>query len=152
MNYTHLVSVAALVVNEEREVLLIKSPDRGWEYPGGIVEPHETLQEALFREVEEETGVQIEIISFVGISKILDRDIVNIDFVCKYTGGDLQTSNESLEVKWVSKEQAFELVQYPLTQKRLKNMLSCETKMYCFGFKKEPFQVMDEADYPIGLM
>lgn len=53
MNYTHFVSVAALVVNEKNEVLLINSPKRGWEYPGGMVEPHESLQEALIREVLE---------------------------------------------------------------------------------------------------
>ena len=39
MQYTHFVSVAALVVNETDEVLLIKSPNRGWEYPRGMVEP-----------------------------------------------------------------------------------------------------------------
>lgn len=43
MQYTHFVSVAALVTNEMNEVLLIKSPNRGWEYPGGMVEPGNIL-------------------------------------------------------------------------------------------------------------
>ena len=54
MNPTHLVSVAALVTNEKGEILLVKSPLRGWEYPGGLIEPGETFQEALHREFREE--------------------------------------------------------------------------------------------------
>ena len=52
MNYTHFVSVAGLVYNENEEILLIKSSWRGWEYPGGMVEPGETFQESLIREIK----------------------------------------------------------------------------------------------------
>lgn len=61
MNPTHLVSVAALVTNEKGEILLVNSPWRGWEYPGGLIEPGETFQEALHREIREESGVEVEI-------------------------------------------------------------------------------------------
>ena len=61
MQYTHFVSVAALVTNEAGEVLLIKSPNRGWEYLGGMVEPGESLERALYREIKEETGVYVAI-------------------------------------------------------------------------------------------
>ncbi len=44
MNYTHFVSVAGLVSNDSGEILLINSPRRGWEYPGGMVEPGETFK------------------------------------------------------------------------------------------------------------
>ncbi|BBF45331.1 hypothetical protein lbkm_4098 [Lachnospiraceae bacterium KM106-2] len=40
-------------------MLLLKSPRRGWGYPGGMVEPGETLEEALHREIKEETGVNV---------------------------------------------------------------------------------------------
>ena len=80
MEHTHLVSVAALVTNERGEILLVNSPWRGWEYPGGLIEPGETFQEALHREIQEEAGVEVEITGFVGICKNLERDIVNIDF------------------------------------------------------------------------
>ena len=36
MEYTHLVSVAALLTNEKGEIILVNSPWRGWEYPGGL--------------------------------------------------------------------------------------------------------------------
>ncbi|WP_458463791.1 NUDIX domain-containing protein, partial [Paenibacillus sp.] len=47
MNPTHFVSVAALVTNDEGQILLINSPWRGWEYPGGLIEPGETFQDAI---------------------------------------------------------------------------------------------------------
>jgi 8-oxo-dGTP diphosphatase len=34
----HIVSAAAIVINEKNEILLIKGPRRGWEMPGGQVE------------------------------------------------------------------------------------------------------------------
>ena len=119
MEYTHFVSVAGLVCNDKDEILLLKSPTRGWEYPGGMVEPGETLQDALIREVKEETGVDIKITGFIGVCKNIQKDIVNIDFSCKYTGGDLATSDESLDLKWVRRDEALDLVTFPLTKKRL---------------------------------
>ena len=98
MEYTHLVSVAALISNDKGEILLVNSPRRGWEYPGGIIEPGETFEQALKREVREESGVEIEITGFVGICKNVDKDIVNIDFTARYTGGELTVIEESTEV------------------------------------------------------
>jgi 8-oxo-dGTP diphosphatase len=151
MEYTHFVSAAALVINHENEILLLKSPDRGWEYPGGMVESGETFQETVIREVLEETGVEVEILSFAGVSINIERNIVNMDFICRYKKGDLKTSDESLELKWVKKEDAFEMVSNPLTKKRLKNMLLNSKDIYCFGFKKEPFSTINDKYYSIGL-
>ena len=149
MEYTHFVSVAALVYNQKDEVLLIKSPRRGWEYPGGMVEPGETFEQALNREIEEETGVKILIRSFAGISKNIQSDIVNIDFICEYTYGDLKTSDESLEVKWVKREEALSYITNPLTEKRLSNMLKLTSQMYCLSFTREPFEFVEDNWYEV---
>lgn len=150
MNYTHFVSVAGLVSNDSGEILLINSPRRGWEYPGGMVEPGETFEDALIREVKEESGVDVEITGFIGLCKNVERDIVNIDFSCKYIKGEFSTSDESLEVRWVKRESALDMVTFPLTKKRLKNMLSGNDKVNCFGFKREPFEVVVEENYRVG--
>ena len=63
-----------------------------------MVEPGETIQEALIREVKEESGADIEIVGFVGICKNIVMNSMNIDFICKYVGGPLTTSDESSEV------------------------------------------------------
>ncbi|MBR4668270.1 MAG: NUDIX domain-containing protein [Butyrivibrio sp.] len=150
MEYTHFVSVAGLVCNDKDEILLLESPRRGWEYPGGMVEPGEALQDALIREIKEETGVDVEITGFIGVCKNIKKDVVNIDFSCKYLRGDLATSDESLHVKWVKKEEALSLVTFPLTKKRLENMLSADEKVTCFNFKREPFEVVSEGKYTFG--
>lgn len=62
MNYpVHIVSVGGLIENDEGKILMLKSPDRGWEIPGGQVEEGESLTDALKREVKEETGIDIEV-------------------------------------------------------------------------------------------
>lgn len=150
MEYTHFVSVAGLVYNDKDEVLLLESPNRGWEYPGGMVEPGETLQDALIREIKEETGADVEITGFIGVCKNIQKDVVNIDFSCKYIGGELATSDESLHVKWVNKDDALNLVTFPLTIKRLENMLTTGETISCFNFKREPFEIVAEGKFTVG--
>ena len=148
---THLVSVAALVTNEEEKILLVKSPWRGWEYPGGLIEPGETFQQALHREIREEAGVEVEITGFVGICKNVEKDIVNIDFTCRYVSGELTTSEESTEVIWATPEEAFALITFPLTKKRLQQMLSGskDAKLFCFK-RSDGFAVVEEREFSLG--
>ena len=151
MEHTHLVSVAALVTNDKGEILLVNSPWRGWEYPGGLIEPGESFEAALKREVREESGMEVEITGFVGICKNLERDIVNIDFTARCTGGKLTTSEESTEVGWFTPEEAMKVITFPLTRKRLANMLSGDKTVHLFGFRRENgFEVAEELEYPVG--
>ena len=150
MEPTHLVSVAALVTNDNGEILLVKSPWRGWEYPGGLIEPGETFQEALHREIREESGVEVEITGFVGICKNIEKNIVNIDFTARYIGGALTTSEESTEVIWATPEQARNMITFPLTRKRLENMLSGRGEAALFCFKREPFSVVEDHIFSVG--
>ena len=150
MEPNHLVSVAGLVTNDEGKILLVNSPWRGWEYPGGLIEPGETFEEALHREIREEAGVEVEILSFVGICKNVEKNIVNIDFTCRYLSGELTTSEESTEVIWATPEQALDMITFPLTKKRLKNMLSGDNNAHLFGFIREPFTVVEDIAFPVG--
>lgn len=151
MEPTHKVSVAGLVTNEEGKILLVNSPWRGWEYPGGLIEPGETFQEALHREIREEAGVEVEITGFVGICKNVEKDIVNIDFTCRYVGGELTTSEESTEVIWATPEEAFQMITFPLTKKRLQQMLSGSKDARLFCFKRENgFEVVEDSSFSVG--
>lgn len=150
MKHTHFVSCAALVTNQEGKILLVKSPWRGWEYPGGLIEPGETFQNALRREVKEEAGVEIEITGFIGICKNIEKDIVNIDFSAQYISGELTPSAESTEVVWATPEEALNLITFPLTKKRLSNMLSGKKEVSLFCFRRDPFDVVEENNYSVG--
>ena len=151
MEHNHFVSCAALVTNDEGKILLVKSPWRGWEYPGGLIEPGETFRNCLKREVREEAGVEIEILGFVGICKNVERDIVNIDFTARYVSGQLTPSDESTEVIWATAEEAFDLITFPLTRKRLQNMLAAREEAALFCFRREnSFEVVEDCLYPLG--
>lgn len=57
-------TASALIINEESKVLLVNHKKLGvWLYPGGHVETNETPDETVIREVKEETGLDVEIIS-----------------------------------------------------------------------------------------
>lgn len=153
---THTVATGGLVLNEKDEILLVKNPVKGWEFPGGIVENGETVPQALIREIREESGVTVNIIKIVGIYSNTKKrkgyhgvkeipTIVNIDFICQYVSGDLTTSNESLEVKWFTKEGAVAIVN-PRQKVRLQKMLSGKAGFTCIGFHvdDENNMVVDE--------
>ncbi len=132
----HMIAACGLVENEKGEVLLQKSPKRGWEFPGGVVEPGETILDALKREIREETGCEVEVTAFVGVFQNLSQKdgygplegcklppITNFAFRCRYLRGIPRGSDESDSVGWFSKEEATAMVSYPTYDKRLASML-----------------------------
>jgi 8-oxo-dGTP diphosphatase len=151
MDKNHFVSVAGLVVNDKSEVLLVKNPRRGWEFPGGMVEPGETLQEALLREIFEESGINVTISGFIGVYKNIKSDIVNLDFCCRYESGMPTTSEESLEVGWFPMSEVIQMMENPLYETRIKNMLSNNSNMFCCAFSKNPFLWVVNDEFKVGL-
>ncbi|WP_394795604.1 NUDIX hydrolase [Armatimonas sp.] len=123
--FRHIVAVSGLVSDPlTGKVLLIRSPRRGWEFPGGQVEEDESLTEALVREVQEETGVTVEVTELVGIYSNTRSHIVMFGFLCEWLNGELTTSPESLEVAWVERGKALERITNPAIHDRLRDMLN----------------------------
>jgi 8-oxo-dGTP diphosphatase len=88
--------VAAAVVNEAGQLLAVRRRDNGhWEPPGGILELDETIQAGLVREVQEETGVQVEPVALSGVYKNMRRGIIALVFRCRIVAGEPQPTAEA---------------------------------------------------------
>lgn len=158
MNYpVHIVAVGGLIENEEGKILMVKSPDRGWEIPGGQVEAGETITDALKREVKEETGIDIEVGDLKAvhsnISKRVQPDgispigsIVSFGFTGKAVSGELTTSDESLEVNWFDKEEMLNIINEEFMRDKVRYMLNCDGKVAYVVFSRNPY-VLHEAQY-----
>lgn len=138
----HIVATGALVSNSAGEVLLIDSPWRGWEFPGGQVEEGEDIVSALKREVMEETGVEITVGSMVGMYTNLTHSVLITTFLADYVSGELTTSKESLQVKWVSRQQALADVTHPTVHMRLQDMLDYNGSTVYRAYTIEPYKLV----------
>ena len=77
----------------------------GWEFPGGKIEPGETPEEAIKREIKEELDTEIEIVKFLDtVEYDYPKFHLSMDcFICKVVSGDL-VLKEHEAAKWLTKE------------------------------------------------
>jgi 8-oxo-dGTP diphosphatase len=121
--------VGALIF-EDGKILLVergKEPLKGyWSLPGGIVETGEKLEDAVRREVAEETGLDVEPYSMFEIFERIIPDAsrpdvdgkpeyhyVLIDYLCRRLSGEPAPASDVSRVEWVSEQN---LRQYRLTE------------------------------------
>jgi 8-oxo-dGTP diphosphatase len=108
------VGVGAVIVHEGRVVLIQrgKEPLKGrWVIPGGTVELGESLQEAVVREVQEETGLVVQpgevVLVFDRILKVegeIRYHYVIVDYRCAYVKGTLRAGSDAMAAAWVLPE------------------------------------------------
>jgi 8-oxo-dGTP pyrophosphatase MutT (NUDIX family) len=85
-----IVSVWAIIFDEQRRVLLLKHTHddaHPWGLPSGCVEKGESLNQALRREVLEETGWPIEVRSLLAVEHDNPLPVVRVAYLCRITGG-----------------------------------------------------------------
>ena len=126
MMQTHpKVGVGAVILDGDC-VLLVKrghAPLKGeWSLPGGAVELGETLEEALAREVLEETGLQVAVGPLVEIFERIEKSpdglvayhFVIVDYACTPVSGTVQHASDADDARWV---RISELPIFRVTQK-----------------------------------
>jgi 8-oxo-dGTP pyrophosphatase MutT (NUDIX family) len=108
---------ACAVIRDARGwILLHQRSDNGfWALPGGGLDLGESYAECCVREVQEETGLKVDILRLVGIYSSPTENVIRYPdgranqsasalFECRVTGGELRLDHESLQLEWFDPE------------------------------------------------
>ncbi|MEJ2889710.1 NUDIX hydrolase [Actinomycetospora aeridis] len=132
-------SVTAAVRDGGGRLLLIHKIDNDyWALPGGAMDLGESIRDAAVREVEEETGVHVEVTGLVGIYTdpghvmVYDDGEVRQEFsVCfhaRYVSGEpREDGTETKAARWVEPNEVPELSIHPTMRRRIEAALSGAT-------------------------
>lgn len=95
------VSIKGVIIHEN-EILLLKNEREEWELPGGKLEPHETLEDCLIREIKEETNLVVTVERFLkpyiyNIANLIPVLILPFHCRCK-NFDDILISHEHKEI------------------------------------------------------
>lgn len=153
---THIVAAAGYVFDKEGNLLMIKTPNRGWDCTGGQIEEGEDLEAGVLREIMEESGIKAKVKCLCAVYSNVGKHLfydgvttvptkVMFDFICEYESGECRTSEESKEVIWVPKEKALEYVTTPVLRYRFEKILNFQGRVtYASYLTKPEFKVLTE--------
>ena len=125
-NRGYNLGVGGAVVRDNRLLLVRRASRRGrgnWQVPGGFVEPDETIEKAVVREVREEAGVTGEVQGVIGLRNRCDPDIGNslyIVLLMKPLRGEPQPDMEEVDrAEYLTLEQIERLEQVPAINREI---------------------------------
>jgi NAD+ diphosphatase len=100
ISYPRISPAIIVLVERDGRLLLARShrhPAGFYSVLAGFVEPGETLEEAVRREVQEEVGLEIADIRYFGSQPWPFPNSLMIAFTCRYAGGEIQVDPAELE-------------------------------------------------------
>ena len=124
-------TVSAVIFNPENKILLCRSHkwDDKFVIPGGHIETGESMEEALRREIKEETGLEIRNIELVSLKECIHSDsfhekrhFIFIDYTCRTDSSEVTLNEEAQEYRWVDLEKIDELPMGGFTESLLKRL------------------------------
>ena len=148
-----LLCAAACIQDEQGRYLLVRTPLRGWEFPGGVVEPGESLTTGLLREVEEESGYAVKPLRLLALMSNISSHPPKLIalYSAQVIGGSLKTSDETPEVGWFLPEAAETLIQHPANALRWQigraATEAAQTGIYHAVYTLFPFELIEGKYY-----
>ena len=110
--YPHVTPATLILVHDGPRLLLAHKPGWGNRYSilAGFVEPGESLEDCVRREVREEVGVELAELSYAGSQPWPYPHQLMVGFTAQYAGGDIQVDGEELDqADWFTRETLPEL-------------------------------------------
>jgi len=110
-----MIKVTCAVIVVRDKVLVVQrgenmSMPNKWEFPGGKIEPNETEQDCILREIKEELNIEIQLIQKLNPSTFHypNQSIQLIPFLANHTSGELQLT-EHKNHQWLEKKELIKL-------------------------------------------
>lgn len=115
---TFRMAAKAFIVNDKNEVLILKESSdyeegtnpRKWLIPGGRIEPGESYDDTLMREIDEETGLEVEIEDIITMGEWRPKingdqfQITAVFFECRAEDNEIRLSDEHTDYNWINPE------------------------------------------------
>ena len=125
-------TVGALIFGPDDRIFLMRSHKWRAKYviPGGHIELGERMEQALHREIKEETGLMIRDVRFLCHQEFVyddrywkPRHFIFFDFFCRTDSTDVTLNDEAQDYIWVTLDQALELPVEPYTVRAIEAYL-----------------------------
>ena len=112
-----------MIYDKEKDLILIQERTKSWKgcaFPGGHVEPNESIVDSVIREIKEETGLEISNPKLIGVRDWIENNerTVSLLFMTTSFKGDIIASTEEGRIFWVERNKI-------------------ETLDFAYGFKQQ---------------
>jgi len=134
-------AASAVVADPDGRILLARRRDNElWTIPGGAMEPGETIAQTAMREVKEETGIEVVVVSLIGIYsdphhvvEYADGEVrqqFSVCFACRPTGTVAERDDEMSEVGFFPPDAIGAMDIHPSIRLRIEHYLALRTEPY----------------------
>lgn len=127
-------STTAVVTDDQDRILLIRRRDNDlWALPGGGMDLGESIVDTAVREVNEETGLDVEVTGLIGVytnprhvMAYTDGEVrqqFSLCFRTRLIGGELRIDSESTDIAWNQPQDIPSLNMHPSMRLRIQHYL-----------------------------